>query len=620
MTNAPGMVYNTEKQEWQIADEGDKTMQIYRKDETSIDFAEGVLQIGMPAFRVEVNGNEGILQNGERTWRFVQPEKILGVTLEPDDNGGRSVPFMRLVLQYANGSENWYFYPDLPFLCTDCHPDGRSFRLSSTHVQLTSVEFVDRTDHYDSLVKESVHQCYKIHKAKGNMFLFDDYVNTSGLLIVKHSPCPDSAVRRAPEGDLILDYSGNMTLKGCGYGAAYGVGKPDTLFAAYKKLYGSLCRQPEVNFIMSNTWGDRSRDSAMKESFVLRELDCAHHLGVDIVQLDDGWQKGISSNSSYAAQNRGGVFEGFWDFDKDFWVLDPVKFPGGMDVILQKAEELGIDMGFWFAPDSADDFANWQKDVEVIRTLTEEHGAKYIKLDGVVLRTEACETNYLAMLDAISKLREGKLQFNLDITNDERLGYFCGIPYGTLFVENRYTDWGNYYPHRTLRNLWQLSRYIPAGKFQFEVLNPRRNTEKYGDDPLAPATYDIDWCFASVMASNPLIWMEMQHLSGEDTEALRKIIAVYRTHRETMAAMPVEPIGELPNGICWSGFHWNGGESGYITVFRGITDEDTHTFALPDGEWKLLHSNTDVEIKQTETGLQVSLGKKRSYAFLQYKA
>ena len=36
------------------------------------------------------------------------------------------------------------------------------------------------------------------------------------------------------------------------------------------------------------------------------------------------------------------------------------------------------------------------------------------------------------------------------------------IEYGNIFLENRYTDWGNYFPYRTLRNLWQLSRYVPA--------------------------------------------------------------------------------------------------------------------------------------------------------------
>lgn len=577
----------------------------------------GGLEIITDVLQITVNGREGFLQNNGRKWQFVQPEPILDVQIL-QENSNR----VTLELRYENGTETWSLFPHLPFLCTDGHPDGRVFELASPHIQLTSVEMVDRTDHHDSLVKESVHQHYKWHKARGNLFLLNDYAQDRGLLLVKHSPCPDSAVRRAPDGDLSLA-DGKACLRGCGYGAAYGVGTPSELFDLYKQLYTELCDRTGVNFIMSNTWGDRSRDSAMKEEFVLRELECAHHLGVDIVQLDDGWQKGISSNSTYAAQNRGGVFEGFWDFDPDFWELDPVKFPGGMDAILAEAKSLGIEIGLWFAPDSADDFVNWKKDVDVIRTLSEKHGARHIKLDGVVLRTEECEKNYIAMLDAIRQMRcpDGEpLRFNLDITNDERLGYFCGIPYGTLFVENRYTDWKNYYPHRTMRNLWQLSRYLPAAKFQFEVLNPRRNAELYGDDPLAPVNYDIDWCFASVMASNPLIWMEMQHLNDEDTEALRRIIAVYRQHREAMSEMTVHPIGDLPDGVGWSGFHWQGSECGYVTLFRGITAEESHTFPLPvhGKRWTVLHSNTEADVSEMDSGIRASIGKKRGYVFLKY--
>ena len=589
----------------------------------NIGFRDGRLEIRTPVLEAVVDGKEGFLQSNGAKWTFTQPEPVLDVQVFRENSGGRGTPYVRLELRYADGTESWWVYPHLPFLCTDGHPDGRVFDLASPHIQLTAVEMTDRTDHHDSLVKESVHQQSTSHRARGNMFLLDDYAQSRGLLLVKHSPCPDSAVRCAPDGDLCLR-DGRAELRGCGYGAAYGVGVPSELFGEYRRLYADLCDLPGTNFIMSNTWGDRSRDSAMKEEFVLRELDCAHRLGVDIVQLDDGWQKGLSSNSTYAAQNRGGVFEGFWDFDPDFWELDPVKFPGGMDTILRKADGLGIALGLWFAPDSADDFVNWKKDVEVIRTLSEKHGARYIKLDGVVLRTEECEKNYLAMLEAIRNLRcpDGQpLRFNLDITNDERLGYFCGIPYGTLFVENRYTDWKNYYPHRTMRNLWQLSRYLPASKFQFEVLNPRRNAALYGDDPLAPANYDIDWCFASVMASNPLIWMEMQHLNEKDTDDLRKIIAVYREHREAMSEMTVDPIGDLPDGVKWSGFHWKGADAGYVTLFRGITEEETHTFRLPvqGMRWTVLDGNTSAEVCAADDGIRVALGKKRGYVFLRYE-
>ena len=41
---------------------------------------------------------------------------------------------------------------------------------------------------------------------------------------------------------------------------------------------------------MSNTWGDRNRDSRICEAFVMKEIDAAAELGLDIVQIDDGWQ------------------------------------------------------------------------------------------------------------------------------------------------------------------------------------------------------------------------------------------------------------------------------------------------------------------------------------------
>lgn len=45
----------------------------------------------------------------------------------------------------------------------------------------------------------------------------------------------------------------------------------------------------------------------------------------------------------------------------------------------------------------------------------------------------------------------------MDLTNGRRVGYHWFTEYGNIFMENRYTDWGNYYPYKTLRNIWQLS-------------------------------------------------------------------------------------------------------------------------------------------------------------------
>ncbi|MBQ8402133.1 MAG: hypothetical protein IJX14_09415, partial [Clostridia bacterium] len=242
-------------------------MTVYDHDGIAAAFSEGILQIQTEVMEVCIRNTEGTMTAGDKVWHFVQPEPILTVTAAEEDNNGRSIPHLRLTLETASGSETWRLYPDLPFVCTDCHPDARSFSLDARHVQITAVELVDKTDHHDSLVKTDVHTFYRKYTGRGNLFLLEETIRDRALLLVKHAPCPDSAVRRV-DCDLYVD--GKAVLQGCGYGAAYGIGRPAALFALYRRLYGKFCCQPEVNFIMSNTWGDRSRDAAMREDFVLR--------------------------------------------------------------------------------------------------------------------------------------------------------------------------------------------------------------------------------------------------------------------------------------------------------------------------------------------------------------
>ncbi|MBR6740009.1 MAG: hypothetical protein IKM04_02965 [Clostridia bacterium] len=52
---------------------------------------------------------------------------------------------------------------------------------------------------------------------------------------------------------------------------------------------------------MSNTWGDRNGFKRVCEEFVLREIDKACSLGIDIVQIDDGWQFGSTAVCSTSA-------------------------------------------------------------------------------------------------------------------------------------------------------------------------------------------------------------------------------------------------------------------------------------------------------------------------------
>jgi alpha-galactosidase len=134
---------------------------------------------------------------------------------------------------------------------------------------------------------------------------------------------------------------------------------------------------------LANTWGDRSRDARVNEEFMLREIEAGARLGVEVIQIDDGWQKGRTSNSAEA----GGVWNGFWAANENFWDVHPERFPNGLAPLIARARERGMQFGLWFAPDSSHHFANWQRDVVAILKLHRELGVNYFKIDGVKAET-----------------------------------------------------------------------------------------------------------------------------------------------------------------------------------------------------------------------------------------
>jgi alpha-galactosidase len=325
-----------------------------------------------------------------------------------------------------------------------------------------------------------------------------------------------------------------------------------------------------------------------------KELEVASMLGVDCIQIDDGWQKGITANSAIV---KGGVWEGYYASDPNFWEVNKEKFPRGLETIVQSAKEKNIQFGLWFGPDSSNDFVNWEKDANVLLEFYKTYGIRYFKLDGVKIRNKRCELNFIKLLDKVSRDSDNQIRFNLDITAEVRFGYFYEKQFGTIFVENRYTDWANYYPHATLRNLWQLSEFIPTRKLLFEVLNIQRNKEKYGDDPLSPSQYSMDYVFATTMLANPLMWMEMSNVSLEDRVLVANFTPIYKKHREKLFYAEISPIGMLPDGVSFTGFQVMTGENeGYFLLFRELTTDQTYTYCVnnlnnQELEIEMLYSN-----------------------------
>ncbi len=331
------------------------------------------------------------------------------------------------------------------------------------------------------------------------------------------------------------------------YGWTIGIGRGDELIRDYRQWYfnkaGLGSFEPEV---LSNTWGDRNRDGALNDTFLQEELEAGKEIGLEILQIDDGWQQGRSKNSAFENE---GTWENFYKQDSKFWEIDREKFPEGLETIKNKADTFGIELSFWFAPDSGDDFKNWRRDKEIILKMHFTFGTTLFKIDALMVRNKRCEENLLNFFRAVWEESDGRIRFILDITAGIRPSFFQFKNFGITFIENRYTDWINYYPYRTLRNLWKLSRFIPSRKMQIELLNPERNRERYGDDPWAPINYGIDYLFAISIPANPLLFMELQHLSEKNRRLLASIISDYKYYRSELAVSDFEPVGRTPSGF-----------------------------------------------------------------------
>jgi alpha-galactosidase len=480
------------------------------------------------------------------------------------------------------------------------------FHLDPLHLRLIAVTLVDQTDSHNNLVAERewlLAPTEHTIAARGNVFIFEHTLSQAGLILLRLAPLPH-ARPIGNDTDLLVRNSGAVSLLGHGTGPDGGAGYPAVAIPYQGGRAGRIAAlqhyqrqlrpyQPERDGqLLSNTWGDRSRDARINADFVALEIEAGQKLGVDVVQIDDGWQRGITANSVH--REKGGVWNGFWAADPHFWEHHPQRFAKGLKPTIDRALGAGMQMGLWFAPDSSNDFANWKRDADAILQLHRAYGVNYIKIDGVKAHTKAGERNLRRFFDAVLEASAGKVVFDLDVTAEIRPGYFGMPDVGPIFVENRYTDWHRYWPHATLRNLWTLAQYVDPLRLRIEFLNNTRHADKYAGDPLAPAGYPPDYLFASVMFASPLGWFEVSNLPPDYVARVAPLVKVWKEHRDGIFGGTILPIGAPPDGTQWTGFASlsPGGSGGYAVIFRELNDQ---------AEWTLPQSQLSRPLRDLRT-------------------
>ena len=525
----------------------------------------------------------------------------------------RSIPFYRINATRENGScVTFDMWDDIPVVRIGDDSEEVLFKLVGEHWTVRAIKLNAFTDDVDTLAEEVQHNYFYQGFQKpiaGDIFFFEDPETDNAIIVISETPDWTRGELRIPQRK---DCS--VILKNNGYPVVIGYCKKGECEALCRSYFRHVNDCPEL-VTMSNTWGDCNSRARVCEEFIDREIDAAHDIGVDIVQIDDGWQQAWT------------VFPREWNddgllFDDESWKHNTERFPNGIMPLTEKAKELGVKVGVWFIPSSRHCFERIEKDKEVLTKLYNEFGVRFVKLDLYQATSKAHTDKFLEILRHIHSLGDD-ITVQMDVTRHDRLNYLCGNEYGTIFVENRYTKTANSFPHRVLRNLWTISKYEPSNRFQFELINPDLNQDSYREgDPFAPVNYDMDYLFASVMLSNPLFWMEMQFLSAERRAQLIPLMNVWKEHRHILAKTDVMPIGEIPSGRSHTGFYISkDSKPEYLLLFREATERDTAVFTLPvdTAKAEVIYSNAEVDVK-IENGVAVAkFSKPRAYAFIKLK-
>lgn len=492
-----------------------------------------------------------------------------------------------------------------------------------------AVEFLGRTDDSDVQVFE---RRPGGDGACGNL-LYITGANGAGAVILQEAP--PSAERRDME-KFDFNFGPANRVWSCCWGFAPGEIRPGVEFRSYRHtvmtfgseferrtaVFSYLRRRyperPSDHVVMVNPWGCGDFPNRTGEQFLCDEIAAsADKFSAECYQIDDSWQQGGSLWRLIAMNHF---------IAKDFWDISTTTLNGTMHPMKQVAEQHGIELALWTAPSFNVEYRDWRDFVEMVLRYHREYGFRFFKVDSMALRSYEAERNIEAAFRAIRDASDGKVMFNLDVTNGQRGGYFFFLEYGNLFLENRYVSlgWGiGYHPEKTLRSLWRLAKYTRAQYLQIEIpCRPQTNHARAAVNPsyhVMPDVYSWSYWGAVALFANPLLWFAPSLVEESECAELRAVIELHQRHRDKIFAGDILPVGPEPDGRAVTGFWSRRAGGGMIAVYReygcsepeakielgetvpALTTVGGEGFAEPDG-----------------TGIKVNLPSAGSFALFEY--
>jgi len=362
-------------------------------------------------------------------------------------------------------------------------------------------------------------------------------------------------------------------------------------------------------YTKANTWGsggDSGIDSkAMAaEPEVLAEIDSVAELGIDALQIDDGWQVGRMPGKHPADQE---------------WLPRPDWYPQGWSNVTAKAAARGVKLGLWLAARAPLAALEWNYDQAQFETWKLDF-ANLSRYDGV--------ESYLAKTRDFISYTDHQVRVNWDVTEKApRFGYFWARECGSIWLANRKP----YVPPSTvpqpwllLRESWELARYLNNNKFELPIQNFQRVNPAVSDAPQHSDAYAV----ALGLSGIPVFFQTTRLLKPEQRAQIKSLLEIYQRERRALFASFVCPIGAEPNNAAWSGFQWVNPTSnvGHLLLFREIKNqENTKVLTLNQLAGKSitlteLQSGASRTVRVPTTGeVDFTLPQPASFGFYRYE-
>lgn len=303
-------------------------------------------------------------------------------------------------------------------------------------------------------------------------------------------------------------------------------------------------------FILSNTWGPANPGGAQftEEDFLMKEIPALANLGIDVMQIDDGWQKGGGSSDA-----------------RDF----SPKYKNGWRDIKAVADKYGLRFGLWVT-------AQLSTTEEMNRNL-DELGFISWKADFDHLANRNDYEARIKKYRDVLKHSWMNTQFTLcPEYDDPRYGWYYCKEYGSIYFQNLQESLPAHLtmvPYQVLRQYWLMTRYFNSNKLQVMLQNPKRTNPERSDGPQHSHSY----CFAMGVPFIPCFFQSAQYLDPGGQEELKNFITLYKKHREAIFNCYTFPIGDKPDNQSWSGFQMVDEQNinGYMLIFRELHNKET---------------------------------------------